>query len=1029
MRVLRVVCLLLPLLALPAAVVHVKADATGTGTGASWANAYPSLANAIAASRSGDQLWIAAGTYKAGSVRSSTFSPKAGTTLYGGFRGSETALAQRSGDATLTVLSGDIGIAGVATDNAYHVVWIKDTGAHALYDLTITGGYADIAGASNDGDGGGLYIKSETESFPAIDVTLDNCRLVGNQAHTSSAFGGVNGGTQVMRRCLISGNRQVSGSPMYGHLAYLLADELTMDRCVVTGNSAEKAGAGLQILARNIWTSCLVVDNALQGLMLSPTGPSSSAVTGCTLVGNRTIDLQVDANYQDMVQVVGCILGTVGTSDYPACWQVARDGAPGFARSGDADGLDGQWFTADDGYRLTAGSPCLDIPGLSGMPATDLVGLARPQGRAPDHGAYERDQGGQAPVATTSTVTASEDTDLAVAVLGSDADSSVLTGRILSLPARGSLLPTLDGAAASGPALAPGDLPWRVADAQRRVLYRPPADLNGAALDSFTVDLDDGVHTSFPATITVDVTAVNDAPTLTMPAHMVCNEDAVGVIPVSGISAGTPALADGSPGKEVQVLTVSATASDPDALLSVAYTSPGDQALITCVPVPDFFGDITIVVSVRDDLGAVTSRTCVLHVNAHNDPPGLWMPLVANTLEDTGFTIAGRLWGAGAANESAQLANLQLFATAVDPGLLTVTGVEFSRTADSEVLIHVRPVPDASGQTQVAVTVIDDTRYLPGALATTLVVDVTVGPVNDPPVVARNQAHAVTRGGRVGLDPTLLRISDPDNPPAASVGLVLTAPPRHGVLERDGLALAAGGGFTLQDLLDGRVAYRHDGGAPVGDSFTAEFSDGIIARPYPLVTAPITVDGRALPLVVIPASGPTWSEGGPAVAVAATAAVSDADDAVLPAGTVTVTVAGGDGGDLLAIASAGVGAGQIDRDGASVRYGGRTIGSWQGGTGGIPLTVALAGPDATLEAVQALVRAVVFSHPGGSPSAGARTVTVVVDDGTSGASPAAATRVDVVLVDDPPVPATVRVTTLPGVAARWRLAAADADSA
>src|SRR5512147_2853980 len=45
-------------------IVYVDAGASGTGDGSSWANAYPSLADALAGAASGTEIWVAKGTYK-----------------------------------------------------------------------------------------------------------------------------------------------------------------------------------------------------------------------------------------------------------------------------------------------------------------------------------------------------------------------------------------------------------------------------------------------------------------------------------------------------------------------------------------------------------------------------------------------------------------------------------------------------------------------------------------------------------------------------------------------------------------------------------------------------------------------------------------------------------------------------------------------------------------------------------------------------------------------------------------------------
>lgn len=108
---------------------YVKADATGTNDGSNWANAYTHLQDAIAVATSGNQIWVAVGTYKptSGIDRNSYFELKNGVQLYGGFLGSETTLAERDYIHNETILSGDIGMENDSTDNAYTVVYAENT--------------------------------------------------------------------------------------------------------------------------------------------------------------------------------------------------------------------------------------------------------------------------------------------------------------------------------------------------------------------------------------------------------------------------------------------------------------------------------------------------------------------------------------------------------------------------------------------------------------------------------------------------------------------------------------------------------------------------------------------------------------------------------------------------------------------------------------------------------------------------------------------------------------------------------------
>src|SRR5262245_22819057 len=91
-----------------AGVIYVRSGAAGANDGASWADAYTSLQSALAAASSGDQIWVAAGTYTPSATgdRDASFTLSSGVAVYGGFAGSETQLGERDWTANATTLSG-----------------------------------------------------------------------------------------------------------------------------------------------------------------------------------------------------------------------------------------------------------------------------------------------------------------------------------------------------------------------------------------------------------------------------------------------------------------------------------------------------------------------------------------------------------------------------------------------------------------------------------------------------------------------------------------------------------------------------------------------------------------------------------------------------------------------------------------------------------------------------------------------------------------------------------------------------------
>ena len=91
------------------------------------------------------------------------------------------------------------------------------------------------------------------------------------------------------------------------------------------------------------------------------------------------------------------------------------------------------------------------------------------------------------PVADAQAVTTNEDTAKAITLTGSDPDGNPLTYSVVTQPAHGSLSGT-----------APN------------LTYTPAANYNGA--DSFTFKVNDGQADSAAATVSITVSAVNDAP-------------------------------------------------------------------------------------------------------------------------------------------------------------------------------------------------------------------------------------------------------------------------------------------------------------------------------------------------------------------------------------------------------------------------------------------------------------------------------------------------------------------------------------
>lgn len=224
---------------------YVAADGDDSD-GSSWAKAYKTIPQALAAASSGDEVWVKQGTYVIAD-ENSQLTYVEGVDVYGGFAGTESALSGRSTDPSLTIIEHDPNLAAA---NIFRLLQGSSLNSSSLYDgftfdgkgvgsgvllygncnlsnSVVTNGY--IIG----GSGAGINIINSEEIAP---VTVQDTEVMNNtikiEADTDSYLGGG------------AGIRIASGN-----------EAATIDGCTVAnntidtnnGSSARLYGAGILV--------------------------------------------------------------------------------------------------------------------------------------------------------------------------------------------------------------------------------------------------------------------------------------------------------------------------------------------------------------------------------------------------------------------------------------------------------------------------------------------------------------------------------------------------------------------------------------------------------------------------------------------------------------------------------------------------------------------------------------------------------------------------------------------------------------
>ncbi|MDZ8096654.1 MAG: DUF4347 domain-containing protein [Nostoc sp. DedQUE05] len=209
---------------------------------------------------------------------------------------------------------------------------------------------------------------------------------------------------------------------------------------------------------------------------------------------------------------------------------------------------------------------------------------------------------------------------------------------------------------------------------------------------------------------------------------------------------------------------------------------------------------------------------------------------------------------------------------------------------------------------------------------------------------------------------------------------------------------------------DGSFNYTPNTGFKGIDTFTYRAGDRIADSNIATVTLKVGVSDAPI-ISSWPGYAANYTENAAAILITESyVKVTDPDSVNFDNGKLTVRIKNGVSiDDRLAIRNEGTNITQINLNGNIIKYGTLQIGTFSGGIGTEDLVIGL-NANATLFAIEALVRNITYVNVSESPSTTPRTIEVVLTDGDGGISSAVTRTINVTAVNDTPT-----ISDLPSV--------------
>jgi hypothetical protein len=377
-------------------------DAPPGGNGNSWALAFNNLQDAIDALQTGDQIWVAAGTYvptreeTLGMIQTRVFlltpcCPPQSVSLYGGFAGHETSLSQRDIAANPTILSADLernDIDGlVVGTNASRIMRVSSSRtidgfifeSARTCALTIQGGEATLRNLTFRRNQGSTTTGGAIHYSTGNYVLIDRCEFRGNFGNTGAVSRSTagTGFPMIIANSIFDGNQTSSG----GGAVFAADGSVVLINCLLVHNQASfngTFGGGGAIYANGSGPSapsitlhnCTVAYNEA----LSPSGLGGGIrLRGASSLTTYNTIYWGNSDTTGTAELAQIRNDGTGNRDVFRCAiqdAVPNDGTVPFGGAARENiDLDPLFVAPGANFRLLPGSPCIDRGRTDYVPA------------------------------------------------------------------------------------------------------------------------------------------------------------------------------------------------------------------------------------------------------------------------------------------------------------------------------------------------------------------------------------------------------------------------------------------------------------------------------------------------------------------------------------------------------------------------------------------------------------------------------------------------------------------------------------